>query len=165
MKYFIWITIALSILPHMATVFLVLSYYDQNIPDHISILLQVAGVCWAVIGVFVSAWICEKYKLYWMIAGIMTLDRVAELDKLIPILKKEFTEKQRQYQEAVNERKKIIEEVIACHKVRFLNKKTATKRMKVLKSRGIEIGSVYHCQRCLGWHFTSQKWIKQYFFF
>lgn len=64
MKHFIWITLALCILPHMAVVFVVLSYYDHKIPNHISILLQIAGVCWAVFGVLASAWICEKYKLY-----------------------------------------------------------------------------------------------------
>lgn len=85
------------------------------------------------------------------------LDRVQELDKLIPAAKKEAAEKQSAYQLLLNERERILKDIIQCTKVRFPNKAKANKRMKALIKKGLIVGSVYHCQRCLGWHLTSRK--------
>lgn len=85
------------------------------------------------------------------------LKRVEELDKLIPLAHKELRDKQSQYSKLLNERKHLIDNIIQCHKVRFANKKAATNRIKQLKKRGLEFGSAYHCERCLGWHLTSRK--------
>ena len=92
------------------------------------------------------------------------LKRVEELDKLIPAAKKEFqakqrefTEKQKYHQALVNERDEILKSITACNKRRFPNESTAKQKMKDLKNKGVGIGNVYHCERCLGWHLTSKK--------
>lgn len=64
MKYFIWLTIILSIVPHAITVTCVIMHYAGHTPKGVMILLQVLGIFWALFGVIVSYKICEKYKLY-----------------------------------------------------------------------------------------------------